>query len=85
MLNTSLRTQIILPRELRNRLDRARAVTGESLAQYLRKAARERLVAEQSQQINLEKLVQEVVGVGAKSLNRVDVVAWQRQMRRDRQ
>jgi len=84
MLNTSLRTQIILPRELRNRLDRARAATGESLAAYLRLAINKRLAAERLRRVSLTRLADEVVGADKKTLTKAEVVLWQRQIRRDR-
>jgi len=46
MPTTSLCTQIILPSSLREQIEEQRRINGESLAEYLRKAAEERLVHE---------------------------------------
>ena len=84
MLTTSLRTQVILPRDLRARVDRARAATGESLAAYLRLAINKRLAAERLRRVSLTRLADEVVGADKKTLTKAEVVLWQRQIRRDR-
>ncbi len=62
MKTTSLRTQITLSNTLREEIDQARRVTGESLSGYLNKAARERLNREQHEEIDLENLAKQIVG-----------------------
>ena len=84
MLTTSLRTQVFLPRDLRARVDGARAATGESLAAYLRLAINKRLAAERLRRVSLTRLADEVVGADKKTLTKAEVVLWQRQIRRDR-
>lgn len=85
MATSSLRTQIILPKALRQEIERVRRLTRESLGEYLRKAARERLEKEKKKVANLEKLAKEVVGAVKKSSwEGIDVSEWQRQMREDR-
>lgn len=80
-----MRTQIIIPQNLRKDIESARRATGESLAEYLRKAAQERLEKEKKKMTNLEKLAKEVVGAVKKSSwEGIDVSEWQRQMREDR-
>lgn len=85
MATSSLRTQIILPKALRQEIERVRRLTKESLGEYLRKAAQERLEKERKKKINLEKLAKEVVGAVKKSSwEGIDISEWQRQMREDR-
>jgi len=80
-----MRTQIIIPQNLRNEIESARRVTGESLAEYLRKAVVERMQKEYKKKANLKKLAQEVVGsVKRSSWEGIDVIEWQRQIREDR-
>src|SRR3990172_6967483 len=59
---TSTRTQIILPRDLREEIEKQRKSSGESLAEYLRIAARERLEREKKKKSDLKKLADEVIG-----------------------
>lgn len=85
MNTTSLRTQIYIPKNLRADIDRMRTATGESLAEYLRNAAQERLKKEKKREIDLKKLADEVVGSVKKSAwDRVDINKWQREIRADR-
>lgn len=61
------RTQIYLPEDLRHEIDRQRRQTGESLAEYLRKAAEKRIEADRKRKINLKKLAEEFIGSSKKS------------------
>lgn len=58
----NIRTQIYLPEDLRQEIDRDRSRSGESLAQYLRKAAEQRLEKKRKEKADLKKLADEVVG-----------------------
>ncbi|MDA1337488.1 MAG: hypothetical protein O3C23_01845 [bacterium] len=84
-MNNNLRTQILLPAKLREEIEKARRKTKESLAEYLRKAAKERLEKTEKSKTNLKRLAKEVVGSVKKSAwEGLDAVEWQRQMREDR-
>lgn len=80
----SLRTQIILPKDLRGEIEKARRATGESLAEYLRKAARERLERIKKKKTDLDLLARKIGTVKKSGWEGLDVVAWQRKMREDR-
>ena len=54
------RTQIYLPNDLRQELERYR--NDESLSEYLRNAARERLKRQKKKKADLKKLADEVIG-----------------------
>lgn len=85
MTTSSIRTQIILPKVLRQEIERVRRLTRESLGEYLRKAAQERLEREGKKKTDLEKLAREIIGsVKKSSWEGLDVSEWQRQMREDR-
>jgi len=61
--------------------------TGESMAEYLRRAAEERIKKQQRQKEDLAKLAREFVGaVKPKDSGwaGIDVIKWQRSMRRSR-
>ena len=62
MKTTSLRTQITLPKALRQEIDQARQSSGESLSGYLNKAAKERLKREKQETVELEGLAEKIVG-----------------------
>ena len=85
MNTTSLRTQIILPENLREKIDRQRKMNGESLAEYLRIAALERLEREKKKKTDLKKLAEEI-GNLAKTNKRSEkeVEEWLREIRKDR-
>ena len=85
MNTTSLRTQIILPENLREKIDRQRKMNGESLAEYLRIAALERLEREKKKKTDLKKLA-EKIGNLAKTNKRSEkeVEEWLREIREDR-
>lgn len=86
MNNTSLRTQIILPKDLRLQIERQRKLSGESLAEYLRVAAKERLEREKKKKADLRKLADEVIGSikpTDSGWGGVDVDKWLRKTRRE--
>ena len=84
MVTTSIRTQIILPKALRQEIERVRRLTRESLGEYLRKAAQERLEKEKKRSVNLALLVRKIGMVKKSGWKTVDVLKWQRKMREDR-
>lgn len=61
------RTQIYLPKKLRQEIDKYRHETDESLAEYLRKAAKERLERQKRKKADLKKLAGEFIGSSSKS------------------
>lgn len=61
------RTQIYLPSDLRQEIDIARREEGESLAEYLRKAAEERLATKQKKKVDLKKLADAFIGSSTKT------------------
>lgn len=85
MNNTSLRTQIILPKDLRLQIERQRKLSGESLAEYLRVAARERLEREKKEKTNLKRLADEFVGAAKGTRTKAEIEEWIREIRADRQ
>ncbi len=77
-----------MPEDLRREIDRDRAQSGESRAEYLRKAAAERIVRRRKSKVDLKKLAEEL-GRGVKKsgwegMGVKEVVAWQRRIRKDR-
>src|SRR5258708_7723518 len=86
MNTTSLRTQIILPNSLREQIEEQRHITGESLAEYLREAARQRLVKEGKRKTDLIKLADDFMGF-VKTHKKSEKVLRQseKEMRQDRQ
>ncbi len=80
------RTQIYLPEELRREVDRHRAQTGESLAEYIRKAMEERTKMTKKREIDLKKLAKRVTsGVKVSGWgDREEILKWQREIRKDR-
>ncbi len=79
------RTQIYLPKDLRQAIDRDRREQKESLAGYLRKAAEERLARRKKQKADLKKLAEEFTsGVKKSGWEGIDVLEWQREIRKDR-
>lgn len=80
------RTQIYLPSDLRQEIDKDRRERKESLAEYLRKAAEDRLLAKKKRKADLKKLADLLGSVskeesGWKGIN---VMEWQREIRKDR-
>jgi hypothetical protein len=84
MIN-NLRTQILLPAKLRQEIEGARRAMGESLAEYLREAAKERLAKRQEKKADLALLARKIRTVGKSGWEGLDVVQWQRAMREDRE
>lgn len=81
----NIRTQIYLPEDLRREIDRSRLGSGESLAEYLRKAAEQRLKVEKKKKAELKKLAEEFTsGVEKSGWEGIDVLKWQRDIRKDR-
>ncbi|MDO8570369.1 MAG: hypothetical protein Q7R97_02190 [Candidatus Daviesbacteria bacterium] len=79
------RTQIYLPDDLRKEIDKYLALSGESLAQYLREAAVERLARRKKQKVDLKKLAEDFTsGVRKSGWEDIDVIKWQREIRKDR-
>jgi len=76
------RTQIYLPNDLRQELERYRS--GESLSEYLRNAARERLKRQKKKKADLKKLADEVVGVAKGLRSEKEIEKWEREIREDR-
>lgn len=77
------RTQIYLPEELRQEIDRARYEAGESLAEYLRKSATERLAKRKKKKVDLKKLADDFIGCSTKSDAEIqEWLNWVREGRR---
>lgn len=80
---TSQRTQIILPRDLRDAIEEQRRLSGESMAEYLRVAAKERIKKEKKKKVDLKKLAEEVIGSSNRSEEEVqEWLDWIREERR---
>ncbi|KKQ78787.1 hypothetical protein A3B42_03270 [Candidatus Daviesbacteria bacterium RIFCSPLOWO2_01_FULL_38_10] len=78
------RTQIYLPADLRREIDRQRALNGESLAEYTRKALGNRVQKGKKERANLKKLADEVVGAARGTRTKEGVLKWEKEIRRDR-
>lgn len=78
----NIRTQIYLPEDLRQQIDRDRSKSGESLAQYLRKAAEQRLEKQRTEKADLKKLADEVIG--SLKISQVEAEEWIKEIREDR-
>ena len=76
------RTQIYLPEELRREIDRHRAQTGESLTDFLREAAKERLEAKRKKKADLKRLAEEVIG--SLKITKKEADEWIKEIREDR-
>jgi metal-responsive CopG/Arc/MetJ family transcriptional regulator len=76
------RTQIYLPNDLRQELERYRS--GESLSEYLRIAARERLRRQKKKKADLKKLADEVIGVAKGLRSEKEIEEWEKEIREDR-
>lgn len=84
-MNQAQRTQIYLPPELRREIDHQRALSGESLAEYIRRATREKVEKDKKRKIDLKKLAEEITsGVKKSGWGGTDVLKWQREIRKDR-
>lgn len=79
----NIRTQIYLPEDLRQEIDKDRSRSGESLAQYLRKAAEQRLEKQRKEKADLKKLAEEVIGSSNRSDQEIqEWLDWIREERR---
>lgn len=76
------RTQIYLPEDLRQAIDRDRREENESLAEYLRKAAEEYLVRRKKQKVNLKKLADDFIGSSKKTDK--EIQEWLDEVREER-
>lgn len=63
----NIRTQIYLPEDLRQEIDKNRRESGESLAEYARKAIKERVKKDKKKKVNLEKLADAFIGSSTKT------------------
>lgn len=80
------RTQIYLPKNLRQAIDRDRREKNESLADYLRTAAEERLARKKKQKADLKKIAEDFTsGVTKSGWEGIDVLKWQKEIRKDRE
>ncbi|MBI4039166.1 hypothetical protein HY384_04395 [Candidatus Daviesbacteria bacterium] len=76
------RTQIYLPEDLRQEVDRLRKGTKESMAEYVRKATQKRVQEDKKKKADLNKLADEVIGslkIDKKTANR-----WIKEIREER-
>lgn len=62
-----LRTQIYLPEDLKKQIDAVRRKSGESLSDYLRKAAAEQLKKDKKRKADLKKLADDFIGCSTKT------------------
>lgn len=76
------RTQIYLPEDLRREIDRSRRQSGESLADYLREAAKERVEKEKKRKADLKKLAEEVIG--SLKISEKEANEWIKEIKEDR-
>lgn len=84
MSNTSHRTQIYLPDELRREIDRHR--NGESLSEYLRKAAEEKIKKDKKEKAKIQSVIKslKLLDPAESGWAGIDVIEWQRNIREDR-
>lgn len=76
------RTQLYIPDDLRTLIDRQRAISGESMAAYIRRATRAHAEKEKKGKTDLKKLADEVLGVPTIGHNLAE--KWIKEIRRDR-
>lgn len=80
-----LRTQIYLPEDLRKEIDLARRDTGESLSDYLRKAAEEKTDKDKKKKQDLKKLAEQFAEFAKNNpRTKASVERWAREVREDR-
>ena len=66
-------------------IESVRQPLGESLAEYLRRAAEQRLEREHKRKLNLASIADRVVGAGSSGFtSRKAVMKWQQEMRKDK-
>lgn len=83
-----IRAQVILTVALKNLIEAKKRITGETLSEYLRKAALLRFLAEEEEEMELKKLANLVVGsVSLKKHPRwktkKELQAWLRNLRKE--
>lgn len=78
-----LRTQIYLPEELRAAINKHRT-HGESLSDYMRRAAAERVRKDESKKQDLAKLADEIFGIAKGTRTKEESEAWIEEIQRDR-
>ena len=78
-----LRTQIYLPEELRREIDKDRHESGESLADYLREAVKERLEAKRKKKVDLKKLADMIRNMKS-ARTKKEAEDWIKEIREDR-
>lgn len=77
------RTQIYLPYDLRREVDKARALSRQSLAEYTRKALERSLQREKARRSDLKKLADRFIGSSKRSDKEVqEWLDWVREERR---
>ena len=86
--NYSLRTQISLSSTLRGYIEVKRKIYGESLAEYMRKAAILRILTEEKEHDERRKLAQTLTGSISKNKYKdwssiTKIVKWQSKLRSD--
>lgn len=81
-MHQAQRTQIYLPYDLRREIDKARALSGESLAEYLRKGAEIKLKQDKKRKADLKKLADEVIG--SLKISDDEAKQWIKEIREDR-
>lgn len=81
-MHQSQRTQIYLPYDLRREVDKARALSGQSLAEYTRKALERSLLREKATRGDLRKLANQVIG--SLKISQDEAKKWVREIREDR-
>lgn len=85
--DTSIRTQISLTRAIKRAIEAKGRLLGESLSEYLRKAAVIRLFAEEEEKKELEMLARNFVGAGKNKKsnprwkNHAAVEKWRKKIR----
>ncbi len=58
----TVRTQITLTKELKRQIEAQTAISGESLSDYLRQAAKLKLIQDERKEVDLKALADEVIG-----------------------
>ena len=89
MPNPYLRTQILIPADLREKIDKHRMQKNESLSEYLRRAAKLRLQKTRDRNTDLETISNKVIGKldlkkypQWRDYNKI--IIWQKSLRKDR-
>lgn len=60
--SSTIRTQISLTPEIKRAIEAKKRITGESMSEYLRKAALIRMMAEEEEKKELEMLAKSIIG-----------------------